>query len=367
MLAQVLISVGFLLGCGLFLAALLLLAEKKILNYGTCRIQINAGRKELEVAGGSSLLTSLAEHNVFIPSACGGRGTCGYCKVTVHEGGGAIHPVEEPYLTPEEIAANVRLACQVKVRRDLDIAIPEELFSVSRYRARVERKRPLTHDIVELRLKLLDPPALTFEAGQYVQLESAPYKGRESVMRGYSISSLPTETSHIELIIRLVPDGICSTWVFHHLKNHQEVDFSGPYGFFHLADTDAPIICIAGGSGMAPIWSIIRDMQTRGITHRPTTYFFGALTQRDLFFLDEFKQIEQEAPWFKFVPALSQEPAESDWTGERGLITDVVNRHFPDASQHEAYLCGSPGMIDAAIAVLQNNGMPEHHIFYDKF
>ena len=185
-------------------------------------------------------------------------------------------------------------------------------------------------------------------------------------MRGYSISSLPSDNQHLELIIRRVPDGICTTWVFDHLKEGDEVFFSGPYGFFHLSDTQAPIICIAGGSGMAPIWSIVRDMKEKGIA-RPATYFFGALTQRDLFFMDEFKKLEQECPWFHFVPSLSKEPADSNWTGERGLITAVVARHFPDTSQHEAYLCGSPGMIDASIKTLVQNGMPEQNVFYDKF
>lgn len=366
MLTSILISVGFLLACGLILAALLVLAEKKILNYGTCHIHINNGKKTLDVEGGSSLLNSLAEQNIFIPSACGGRGTCAYCKLKVNEGGGSISPVEEPYLSPEERQEHVRLSCQVKVRRDLSIEIPDDLFSFRRFHAKVARKRALTHDIVELRLALVEPTTIEFEAGQYIQLESAEYKGHEAVMRGYSISSVPSDKTHLELIIRLVPDGICSTWVVQHLKEGANITLSGPYGHFHLSDTTAPIICIAGGSGMAPIWSILRDMKEKGL-NRPATYFFGALTQRDLFFLDEFKQLAKECPWFTFVPALSKEPADSSWQGERGLITEVVDRHFPDTSQHEAYLCGSPGMIDAAIAVLKKNGMPEANIFYDKF
>ncbi|NCA82151.1 MAG: 2Fe-2S iron-sulfur cluster binding domain-containing protein [Opitutae bacterium] len=366
MLLQIAISVGFLLACGLVLAGLLLLAEKKILNYGTCHIDINAGRKGLDVDGGSSLLSSLAQQDIFIPSACGGRGSCAYCKLKVNAGGGMIGPVEEPYLSADERKDNVRLACQVKVRKDLAVEIPEELFSVRRFRARLAHKRPLTHDIVELRLELLEPDAISFEAGQYVQLESPEYKGHDSVMRAYSISSVPSDTHAVELIVRLVPDGICTTWVFEHLKEGDPVALSGPYGFFHLADTQAPIICIAGGSGMAPIWSIVRDMKEKGVA-RPTTYFFGALTQRDLFFMDEFKKLEQDCPWFHFVPALSKEPEDSGWTGERGLITEVVSRHFPDASKHEAYLCGSPGMIDASIKTLVQNGMPEANVFYDKF
>lgn len=366
MLLQIAISVGFLLACGLVLAGLLLLAEKKILNYGTCHIDINTGKKILDVDGGASLLSSLAQQDIFIPSACGGRGTCAYCKLKVIDGGGLVGPVEEPYLSPEERKDNVRLACQVKVRRDLHVVIPEELFSVRRFRARVAHKKPLTHDIVELRVELVEPKTISFEAGQYVQLESPEYKGHDSAMRAYSISSVPSDARHVELLVRLVPDGICTSWVFEHLQAGDELALSGPYGFFGLADTQAPVIFIAGGSGMAPIWSIVRAMKEKGLA-RPATYFFGALTQKDLFFMDEFKKIEQECPWFHFVPALSKEPADSGWTGERGLITDVVGRHFPDASQHEAYLCGSPGMIDASIAVLKKNGMPEQNVFYDKF
>lgn len=367
MLVSILISVGFLLVCGLVLAGLLILAEKKILNYGICKIDVNSGRKVLEIDGGSSLLSSLAENDIFIPSACGGRGSCAYCKLQVFEGGGMIGPVEEPYLSDEERQNHVRLACQVKVRKDLSVGIPEELFSVRRFRARVAHKKPLTHDIVELRMELLEPDTIEFEAGQYIQLESPEYKGRESVMRAYSISSVPSDTRAVELNVRLVPDGICTTWVFDHLKDGGELFLSGPYGFFHLSDTDAPVICIAGGSGMAPIWSILRDMKEKGISNRPTTYFFGAQSQRDLFYVDELRQLERELPWFTYVPALSQEPEDSGWTGERGLITEVVARRFPDTSKHEAYLCGSPGMIDAAVAVLTKNGMPAENVFYDKF
>jgi Na+-transporting NADH:ubiquinone oxidoreductase subunit F len=366
MLISILISVGFLLACGLVLATLLIIAEKKILNYGICKIDVNRGKKVLEVDGGSSLLSSLAEHDVFIPSACGGRGSCAYCKLQVLDGGGSIGPVEEPYLSKEEQEDNVRLACQVKVRKDIQVQIPDELFSVRRFQAKVEHKKVLTHDIVELRLKLIEPDTIEFEAGQYIQLESPEYKGKDSVMRAYSISSLPSAPHHLEVIVRLVPDGICTTWVFEHLKEGDELNLSGPYGFFHLSDTEAPNICIAGGSGMAPIWSIVRDMKEKGIA-RPTTYFFGAQSQRDLFFVDELRQLEKELPWFTYVPALSGEPEGSGWTGETGLITDVVGRHFPDASVHEAYLCGSPGMIDASVAVLTKNGMPEENVFYDKF
>ncbi|MBN1269888.1 MAG: 2Fe-2S iron-sulfur cluster binding domain-containing protein [Kiritimatiellae bacterium] len=366
MLLSIVISVAFLTACGLVLAGLLVLAEKKILNYGTCVIDINNGEKKLEVEGGGPLLFALAEHDIYIPSACGGRGSCAYCKLKVHEGGGTIGPVEEPYLSPEERKDNVRLSCQVKVRGNLRIEIPAELFAVRRYRGVLEHKKPLTRDIVELRIRLVEPDTIQFVAGQYVQLESAEYKGHDSVMRAYSISSPPSDSRHIELIVRLVPDGICTTWVFEHLQEGQELFLSGPYGSFRLSDTDAPVLFIAGGSGMAPIWSILRDMKDRGI-RRKATYFFGALTQEDLFYVEQLRQMEKDLSDFAFVPALSKEPEPSDWKGDRGLITEVVKRHVPDTSAHEGYLCGSPGMIDASIKVLTEGGMTDDKVFYDKF
>ena len=185
-------------------------------------------------------------------------------------------------------------------------------------------------------------------------------------MRAYSISSVPSDTGHVEFMIRKVPNGICTTWVFEHLREGDEVNLSGPYGEFHLRPTEAPIIFIAGGSGMAPIWSMLRTMKEQGST-RKAQYFFGAQTQRDLFLVDELHALEKDLPGFSFIPALSNEPEESDWSGDTGLITDVVARHVPDASLHEAYLCGSPGMINACINVLTKAGMPEEKVFYDKF
>lgn len=366
MLTSIAIAVGFLSGCGLFLAVALILAEKKILNYGPCNVDINQGEKKITVEGGNSLLSVLADQEIFIPSACGGRGSCAYCKLKIHDGAGMIGPVEAPHLTDEEIAQQVRLSCQVKVRTDLQIEIPEELFRVKRFRGKLVHKRPLTYDILEVRVQLLEPKTIDFIAGQYVQLESEEYKGRESVMRAYSISSVPSDNRYIEMNIRRVPDGICTTWVFDHAKEGQKLYLSGPYGQFHLSDTEAPIIFIAGGSGMAPIWGILNDMMEKGI-QREAVYFFGALTQADLFYTDELVKLSKTADWFTFVPSLSMEPEDSDWRGERGLITDVVSRHFPNTSAHEAYLCGSPGLIDASVSVLIKNGMSEYNVFYDKF
>lgn len=366
MLSGILVSIAFLTVCGLSLAGLLLLAERRILRFGPCKIDINDGKQVLQVDGGNDLLSALAGNELFLPSACGGRGTCAYCKVRVTEGGGDAGPVETPYLSAEEIQRDVRLACQVRVRRDMRIQMPGHLFNIRRFSGRVAHKKPLTGDIVELRIELDDEQAIAFKAGQYIQLASRPYRGRDAVMRAYSISSPPSETRAVETVIRLVPDGICTTWVFDLLQQGDPVSFSGPYGDFRLSATDRPCLFIAGGSGMAPIWSMLRDMRESG-NRRPVTYFFGALTRSDLFYLDQLRRLERDADWFRFVPALSNEPPDSPWRGERGLITDVIARHQPDARGHEAYLCGSPGMIDAAVRVLTAGGMPEDQVFYDKF
>ncbi len=362
----VLVSTALVAGVCLASAAVLLIAERYLANYGECAIDINRGAKRLEVPGGKPLLATLMGQGIFIPSACGGRGTCAYCKVTITDGAPPIAPTELTLLTPEEIKARVRISCQVKVRNDLAIEIPERLFLVKQFTGVVERIRDLTHDIKELRIRLVEPAAIEFTPGQYVQLEAPAYGDNpEPVYRAYSISSPPSDKGHVELIIRLVPGGICTTWVFTQLKEGDEVRFNGPYGDFRLSESGREMVWIAGGSGMAPFWSMARHMRERGI-RRKCTYFFGAVRERDLFFLDEFRELEKAMPSFRFIPALSG--SENDgWAGEKGLITQVVDRHVAPGADADGYLCGSSGMIDAAVKVLKAKGIPEDRIFYDKF
>ena len=252
-MSQLIVSILIISGIGALFALLLELADLFIANYGECRISINQ-EKELVVQGGNPLLFSLMEEGIFIPSACGGKGTCAYCKVKVLDGGGPILPTETPYLSEDEQAENVRLSCQVKVRNDLKIEIPEELFLVKEFDAVVEKITDLTHDIKAFRFALREPAEITFTPGQYVQLLTPKYdQNSEEVYRAYSVSSDAAETGHVELVIRLVPGGICTTYCFEHLEVGDAVKFNGPYGEFGLSDTDAGIIFIAGGSGMAPI------------------------------------------------------------------------------------------------------------------
>jgi len=363
---ELLIAVGVMCAINTVLAILLVIADATIANYGDCTVTINDSKK-VTVQGGRSLLSVLKDQQIFIPSSCGGRGSCGLCKVTVLEGAGALLPTESPWLTPEEQKANVRLSCQVKVKRDLRIRIPEALFSVKQYRTQVVGLSDLTHDIKEVRLKLVEPPAITFTAGQYIQIEVPPYElTDEPIYRAYSVSSGPSEAGEVELEIRYVPNGICTTYVHKHLKVGDTVTLNGPYGEFGLRPTNSEIICIAGGSGMAPIKSLLLEME-RTRNPRPCRYFFGAKSKRDLFMVDRMRELEHSLPNFRFIPALSAPEPGDNWDGETGLITDVVNRQVQDASGAEAYLCGSPLMIDACIPVLRSKGMPEANIFFDKF
>lgn len=366
MVTALLISVGAVSGISAFLALLMVIADATIANYGEVKITIN-NDKELDIKGGKPLLGTLMEEGIFIPSACGGRGSCGLCKVKVTEGAGQFLPTELPWLTEEERADNVRLSCQLKVKNDMFIEIPEELFNVKEFRSTVSRMRDLTHDIKEVTLELIDPAEIEMVPGQFVQLQTPEYElTDEPVYRAYSVSSNTKDTRHVELEIRLVPNGICTTYVHNYLKEGDEVIFNGPYGDFHLRDTDREIIFIAGGSGMAPIKSILLSMADEGNPRR-ARYFFGARSARDLFLEEKMRELEQQLPNFTFIPALSNPEPDDNWDGETGLITDVVDRHMESGDNVEAYLCGSPGMIDACIKVLTDKGVPEELIYYDKF
>jgi Na+-transporting NADH:ubiquinone oxidoreductase subunit F len=332
----------------------------------TVTVRINKGQKTAAFRQGASLLSGLARNGVYIPSACGGNGRCGYCRVKILSQAGDFSPQEQALLSPEEKTGNIRLSCQVKVTSDLEIEIPQTLLSVKRFSGTVARKTLLTYDILGLKIELKNPKTIDFLPGQYVQVSSRPYDGKDAVLRDFSIASTPSEPGAIELMIRKTPNGIFTTWAFDRLKEGDAVSFSGPYGAFTLSDSSTPALMVAGGSGMAPIWSMLQHIRKKRIDRR-ICYFFGALTQKDLFLTEELRLMEKEFPSFSFVPALSNEPTGSDWNGERGLITEVVSRRFPDCTDFEAYLCGSPGMINACLQVLKKGGMPENRIFFDKF
>jgi Na+-transporting NADH:ubiquinone oxidoreductase subunit F len=362
-----LIAVGSLIAiCGI-LAVLLVIADRYLNDYGICKLIINKGAREEEVEGGDTLLGSLNSAGIFVPSACGGQGSCGLCKLKVHAGAPPILPTEEPHLSAEERKDNVRLCCQLKVHEDMELEIPEELFNIREYDATVESLTDLNHDIKRLRIALPEGEEISMTPGQYVQIETPKYKKTpEPVYRAYSIATDPRDKTHIDLCIRLVPDGICTTYIFEHMKDGDSIKLNGPYGDFRLTDTDKDMVFIAGGSGMAPFLSILAQMQNDNI-QRKVSYFYGARAIRDLICLDEMKAFEEAMPNFKFVPCLSEPMPDDNWDGETGLVTNVVKAHFPDLTEMEAYLCGSPGMCDACVATLTAAGMPEEYVYFDKF
>ena len=366
MVFTVLIAVGVVSSIGAGLAALLVVSERFFADYGPCKITVNDER-EFTIEGGRNLLSELIGEKLFIPSACGGRGTCGLCKLKVLEGAGPLLPTEEPYLDKDERESNVRLACQVKVRDNLKIEIPQELLSIREYVCKCTNIKDLTHDMKQLRFDLIEPESIDYIPGQYIQLLTPVYeKNSEEVYRAYSISSDPSDKNAIELIIRLVPGGICTTYCFEYLKVGDQVKMNGPYGDFRLSDSDAPIVFIAGGSGMAPIKCILHEMKNTG-NKRKVTYYFGANVVKELFLIDLMRDFESELEDFTFVPVVASPEKDESWDGEQGLVTEAVQRNLKDASQCEAYLCGSAGLIDAAIEVLTELGMKEEAIFYDKF
>lgn len=319
--------------------------------------------KVIPVKDEDSLLNILSKNKIFVPSACGGKATCGFCKVQVDKGGGDVKPMEEPFLSDEEKSRNVRLSCQVKVTDTIEITIPESMLYAQEYICKVVKIEDLTYDIKLIRLQFIKPDSMSFKPGQYAQLK---VPGLE-IIRAYSIASNPKHTDQIELIIRMVPKGKATTYVHKALRLGDKAIVTGPYGDFYLKeDSDKDMICIAGGSGKAPIRSILHFLKDRGMP-RKVKYFFGARSKKDLYYTEEFVELAKEFPNFQYIPALSDPLPEDNWEGDVGLITDVVDRYSEDLSDCEAYLCGSPGMINACINVLDKNKIKSENVFYDKF
>jgi Na+-transporting NADH:ubiquinone oxidoreductase subunit F len=361
------ISLLILSGIAALLALFLEIADSYLADYGEKQILVNE-QKELVVEGGRPLLSTLMGQGIFIPSACGGKGTCSYCKVRVLEGGGPVLPTETPYLSPDELKSHVRLSCQVKVKDNLKIEIPEELFLVKEYRVKVENIRDLTPEIKSIRLTVLSPEeGITFKAGQYVQFEVPKYKltsGPE--YRAYSISSDAAEHHSLELVITKVPQGAVTTYVHDFLKEGEELRATGPYGKFYLRDSDRNILFIATGSGMAPIKSMLHQVERQQL-RKKVQLFFGAKTLKDLYYQEELEAWEKTLPDFKYVPTLSRHLEQEPWQGERGRVTNLIEKYIPEGAGIDVYICGSPAMVDSCVEILKKKKIPEDRIFFDKF
>ena len=361
-LLPILVFAGLLVGLTIALSV----AEKVLVNYGICKIDVNGGDKVLEIEGGQSLLSALNESKIFIPSACGGRGSCGHCKITVLSGGGPVLPTETPLLTRAQVRSGTRLACQVKVREDLAVRIPEDLLNVQLFTTTVESTRMLTHDMVETRFALVEPSEIAQRPGQYIQLQAPSPEG--PVWRAYSISSPSHDTRAVELVVRLVPGGIGSTYC-HSLKVGDPAIITGPYGEFRLSeDPEVEVVCIGGGSGMAPMRNIIYSIYERWPDRR-CRFFFGCRTKADVFYKEEYEELARRHPNFSVVYALSDPvPEGEDWDGETGFIHLSVDRLLEnDGTRRQAFLCGPPPMIEAVMLILKEKGVAEDDIFYDKF
>jgi Na+-transporting NADH:ubiquinone oxidoreductase subunit F len=358
-----LLSVISFAGLTVALAAMLMIAERLLINYGICKLDINAGEKPLEVDGGQTLLASLYANEIFIPSACGGQGTCGHCKITVLSGGGPVLPTETPLLTRKEIRSNIRLACQVKIREDIYVRIPEDLLNVRMFTSKVESSIDLTYDMKEIRLRLEDPPDILHRPGQYVQVQAPSPEG--PVFRAYSISSPVYEPNIVQLVVRLIPGGIGSTYL-HNVQPGDTVYFTGPYGEFWLnEDPSVEIVCVGGGCGIAPMRNIILTLYDKW-PERVCWLFFGCRTTRDIFYLEEWEQFSKEHPNFHVVYALSDELEKDEkWDGETGFIHLSVDKHIESDVPRQAFLCGPPLMIEAVTRVLKEKGTDD--IFYDEF
>ena len=342
-----------------------MVAERFLVNYGICSIDINAGERTLEVEGGQTLLSALYGEQIFIPSACGGRGSCIYCKITVLAGGGLVLPTETPYLTRKEVRSGIRLACQVKVREDIQARIPEDFLNVKLFTATVEKTRSVTYDIKEIRLAVDDPPEISHRPGQYVQVQAPAPDG--PVFRAYSISSPAYEPQVVELIVRLVPGGIGSTYL-HNLKVGDTVAFTGPYGEFRLnEEPTAEVICVGGGCGMAPMKNIIYTLYDRW-PDRSCWLFFGCRTTRDVFYLEEFRELARKHPNLRVIYALSDSLGPDErWDGDVGFVHLAVDKYLEPGVSRQAFLCGPPPMIEAVTRVLEDKGLQPEDIFYDKF
>ncbi len=355
------------------LGLLIAVTDGIVNNYGEVTLDINNGQKLLTVKGGSKLLPTLAAEGIFVPSACGGRGSCGACKCQVVSDVGPHLPTEKPYLTDKEMQENVRLACQVKVKADIQIHIPEELFRIKKLQCVVKSIVDLTYDIKEVTVQMPEGTELEYVGGNYGQFEVPAYGDvKEPTARAYSFSSHPARKGELEFLIRLVPGGAVTTYVHKHLKVGEKVNIVAPVGDFNVKDTDAAMMCVAGGSGMAPFKSIFNDMIAKGtMGKRQIWYFFGARTTKDMYYLDWLWDLDKKYENFHFVPALSEKGPDEKWDGPTGLITEVLDNYLQNKIDKnlpkEGYLCGSPGMLDACMAVMRKNSMTEDKIFFDKF
>lgn len=408
----VMLSVGAFLLLILLLVSILLFAKAKLLPSGEVTITINEDEEnKFTVSPGNTLLSTLQNNKILLPSACGGGGTCGMCECEIHEGGGEILPTEKPFFTRKEIKDNKRLACQVKVKENLKIEIPKEVMGIKKWECEVVSNNNVATFIKEFVVKLPEGETLNFRSGGYIQIDvpkievdfkdikvEEEYRGDwdklkiwdlqmknpESTYRAYSMANHPAEGNIVMLNIRIatppwdrakgtflnVNPGICSSYIFSR-ELGDKVTVSGPYGEFFIKDTQNEMMFIGGGAGMAPMRSHIFDQFLTQKTKRKATFWYGARSMREVFYQDHFDKIAEENDNFTWNLALSEPLSEDNWTGSVGFIHQVIYdlylKDHEEPEEIEYYLCGPPMMNSAVEKMLYDLGVPKENVMFDDF
>lgn len=392
------------------LVAILLYARKKLVPSGKVKIVIN-GEKEVEHERGCSLLQALSDEKVFVPSACGGGGSCGTCKGKVLSGGGSILPTELSHISRKMAAENYRLFCQVKVREDMEIEIPKEFFGIKKWKCKVLSNRNVATFIKEFVVQLPEGERMDFRSGGYIQIDipacevdfscmevDDPYrrdweqmglfglkmKNGTPTVRAYSMANHPAENGIVMLNVRIatppfdrkrggfkkVNPGVASSYIYS-LRPGDEVTVSGPYGEFFIEDTEREMLFIGGGAGMAPMRSHIFHLFKNLHTKRKVSFWYGGRSRKELFYEEEFREIERENGNFSFHIALSDPQPDDRWDGPTGFIHQVILENYlkehPAPEDIEYYICGPPLMLQAVLKMLDSLGVEPEMIHYDDF
>jgi Na+-transporting NADH:ubiquinone oxidoreductase subunit F len=390
----------------LVLVFVILAARSKLVASGDIELTINEDKK-IKVPGGGKLMNALADAGIFVPSACGGGGTCGQCTVRVLEGGGAILPTETSLISKREAQSGSRLSCQVAVKQNMRLEMPEEIFGIRKIECTVVSNRNVASFIKELVLELPEGEELDFKAGGYIQIECPPHDLRykdfdideafrdewdryklwryeshvkQPVSRAYSMASFPLEKTTVKLNVRIatpppgaddsIPPGIMSSYIFN-LKPGDKATISGPYGEFFAKDTDNEMVFIGGGAGMAPMRAHIFDQLKRIHSKRKMSFWYGARSLREMFYVEEFDELARNNENFTWHIGLSEPLPEDNWTGYTGFIHNVLLDEYladhPAPEDCEYYLCGPPMMNTAVIKMLEDLGVTKDHIMLDDF
>ncbi|MBR5027763.1 MAG: NADH:ubiquinone reductase (Na(+)-transporting) subunit F [Bacteroidales bacterium] len=410
MIQTVLIALAVFLAVILLLVAALLVLRAKLMPGGNVELTINDDKK-LTVETGNSLISTLAEHEVYLPSACGGKGSCGQCKCQVLSGGGDILPTEKGFFTRKQQQDHWRLGCQVKVKEDIAIAVPQSILSIKKWECEVVSSRNVSTFIREFTVRLPEGENLVFQSGDYIQIDipkcevryrdmamdeqyrpdwdrlgmwNLVMKNPEPCTRAYSMANHPAEGNIVTLNVRIatppfdrkrggfakVNPGVSSSYIWS-LKPGDKVRLSGPYGEFHIKDTDKEMMFIGGGAGMAPMRSHIFDQFKTKHTQRKASFWYGGRSLKELFYTDEFEQIAAENPNFTFNVALSEPLPSDNWSGYTGFIHQVIFDNYlknhPEPEEIEYYLCGPGPMTAAATKMLDSLGVPKEKIMFDDF